>query len=418
MPPLTSLRKIQKTVRRLFERPVPKILIDVTRLVYRRLKGKLPTGIDRVSLEYIRHFAADDTHPPRAVLSLGPFNAVLSAKDSAAVFAAVGRTEPMTWLACRVIMKAFWWRWLCLDVHGAHLFNTGHMGLENPRYAWALRRFGARPIFVISDLIPITHPEYCRPGERERHLMRMRVALSTGTGIVTISQDTLDVLQRFCTDEELKMPPAVASPLAPGLPDIESGPRPIARPYFVIIGTIEPRKNHWLLLQLWRQMVETMGNAAPRLVVIGQRGWECENVVDLLERCAQLKGVVIERPYCSDAELITWLHHAQALLFPSFAEGYGMPLTEALSIGVPVIASDLPVFRETSGDVPEYANPLDGRRWRELIVEYARPDSVLREAQLARMAAFRPTTWPQHFARVDALLATLDAGDVGKSAGN
>ncbi len=390
---------------------VPKILIDVTRLVYRRLKGKLPTGIDRVSLEYIRHYAARNTKPARAVLSLGPFNAVLSATDSAAVFAAVDREASMTWLALRVIVKAFWWRWLCLDVAGNYLFNTGHMGLENPRYAWALRRFGARPVFVISDLIPITHPEYCRPGERERHLTRMRVALSTGSGIVTISQDTLDVLQRFCANKELKMPPAVAAPLAPGLPAIQPGPRPMARPYFVIIGTIEPRKNHWLLLQLWRQMVEKMGSAAPRLVVIGQRGWECENVVDLLERCAQLEGVVVEKPYCSDAELITYLHHARALLFPSFAEGYGMPLTEALAIGVPVIASDLSVFRETSGDVPEYANPLDGRRWEDLIVEYTRPDSVRREAQLKRIEGFRPTTWPQHFARVDALLELLD-GDV------
>ena len=394
---------------------VPKILIDVTRLVYRRLKGKLPTGIDRVSLEYIRHYAAPESRTARAVLSLGPFNAVLSAKDSAAVFAAVDREASMTWLALRVIVKAFWWRWLCLDVKGNYLFNTGHMGLENPRYAWALRHFGARPVFVISDLIPITHPEYCRPGERERHLTRMGVALSTGSGIVTISQDTLDVLQRFCAHKELKMPPAVAAPLAPGLPETQAGPRPMARPYFVIIGTIEPRKNHWLLLQLWRQMVEKMGNQAPRLVVIGQRGWECENVVDLLERCAQLKGVVIERSNCSDAELITYLHHARALLFPSFAEGYGMPLTEALAIGVPVIASDLSVFRETSGEVPEYANPLDGKRWEELIVEYTRPDSVLREAQLKRIEGFHPGIWPQHFARVDALLESLDAGPATKA---
>jgi glycosyltransferase involved in cell wall biosynthesis len=336
----------------------------------------LPTGIDRVSLEYIRHY--QDTS--RAVLSLGPFNAVLSTRDSAAVFAAVGRSNSIFWLAWRVIIKAVWWRWLCLDVRGQYLFNTGHMGLENPRYAWALRRFGARPVFVISDLIPITHPEYCRPGERERHLTR------------------------------------IAAQLAPGLPEIAADSRPIARPYFVIIGTIEPRKNHWLLLQLWRQLVERLGNNAPRLVVIGQRGWECENVVDLLERCVQLKGVVIERPYCSDAELITWLHHARALLFPSFAEGYGMPLTEALAIGVPVIASELSVFRETSGDVPEYANPLDGPRWETLILDYMQPDSVLRGAQLERMRAFRPTTWPQHFARVDALLADLDANPDAKAA--
>ncbi len=394
---------------------VPNILIDVTRLVYRRLKGKLPTGIDRVSIEYIRRYALRKGQAARAVLSLGPFNAVLSAQDSAAMFAAVDRAESMTGLALVVIAKAFLWRWWCLGYKSHYLFNAGHMGLENPRYAWSLRVCGARPMFVVSDLIPITHPEYCRPGERERHRVRMRVALSTGSGIVTISQDTLNVLRRFATSENLAMPPAVAAPLAPGLPDIAAGPRPLAPPYFVVVGTIEPRKNHLLLLQLWRQMVEQLGDAAPRLVVIGQRGWECENVVDLLERCAQLKGFVIEQPYCSDAALITWMHHAQALLFPTFAEGYGMPLTEALSIGVPVIASELSVFRETSGDVPEYANPLDGRRWQELILDYAKADSTLRAAQLERMKDFRATTWEQHFEKVDALLESLEAGQATKA---
>ncbi len=396
------------------EIPVPKILIDVTRLVYRRLKGKLPTGIDRVSIEYIRHYAVRKENSARAVLSLGPFNAVLSARDSAAVFAAVDRAASMTALAMLVIAKAFLWRWWCLGYKGDYLFNAGHMGLENPNYAWSLRVCGARPLFVVSDLIPITHPEYCRPGERERHQVRMRVALSKGHGIVTISQDTLEVLQRFAQSESLRMPPAVAAPLAPGLPDIVPGPRPLAAPYFVVVSTIEPRKNHLLLLQLWRQMVEQLGDAAPRLVVIGQRGWECENVVDLLERCAQLKGFVVEQSYCSDAELITWMHHARALLFPSFAEGYGMPLTEALSIGVPVIASELSVFRETSGEVPEYANALDGKRWQQLILDYAKAESTLRAAQMERMKNFRATTWAQHFEKVDALLNSL-ADKAGKA---
>lgn len=73
--------------------------------------------------------------------------------------------------------------------------------------------------------------------------------------------------------------------------------------YFVVLGTIEPRKNHLLLLQVWRQLIEELGLAAPRLVIIGQRGWECEQVVDLLDRCEVLRGVVLEK---TDVVMLKW----------------------------------------------------------------------------------------------------------------
>lgn len=382
-----------------------RILIDVTRLLYRRLKRHLPTGIDRVSLEYIQHYSAN----ARAVLSLGPFNAVLSARDSNALFEAiVDIKKPFFLLAMRMIGKSFLWRWMKLNVAGSFLFNTGHMGLENKRYAWALRRHGARAIVVVHDLIPITHPEYCRPGEREKHITRMRCAIDASAGIVANSRHTQETLTAFASSDGRTMPPSIVAPLAPGMTHAPAESRPIEAPYFVIISTIEPRKNHWMLLQLWRRLAELKGREAPILVVIGQRGWECENVVDLLERSAQLKGFVIEKPYCSDQELATLLHHAQALLFPSFAEGYGLPVMESLAAGVPVIASDLAVFQEIVGDVPDYAHPLDGKRWEELILDYASPNSAMRRAQLQRLQSFQPTTWQEHFVRVDAFLESFD----------
>jgi glycosyltransferase involved in cell wall biosynthesis len=207
------------------------------------------------------------------------------------------------------------------------------------------------------------------------------------------------------------LPPLVNAWLAPGMSRIVPGKRPMDAPYFVILGTIEPRKNHWLMLQLWRGLIEQMGAQAPRLVVIGQRGWECENVVDMLERCKQLNGFLEEHPACSDEQLITFLHHAQALLFPSFAEGFGMPLVEALAHGLPVIASDLPVFREIAGNIPEYIAPLDGKRWSERVIEYAKPVSPLRQAQLRRMEGYIAPTWAEHFAKVDELMEQLNRTD-------
>jgi glycosyltransferase involved in cell wall biosynthesis len=286
------------------------------------------------------------------------------------------------------------------------LLNTGHSGLESPAYSASLQRLGVRPVFLLHDLIPISHPEYCRAGELERHHRRIDTALKIGRGLILNSRQTLKELQDYADSKSLPLPPAIAAHLAPPtLPP--AGVNPVGTPYFVILGTIEPRKNHWMLLQVWRGLIEKYGSRAPQLIVVGQRGWECENVVDLLERGEHLREHVIELPRCTDAQLATYLHHAQALLFPSFAEGYGLPLVEALSVGTPVIASNLPVFHEIAGDIPEYLDPLDGPGWRSLIDAYSVTDSSMREAQKLRMQHYAPPSWSRHFEQVDAFLEKL-----------
>ena len=95
------------------------------------------------------------------------------------------------------------------------------------------------------------------------------------------------------------------------------------------------------------------------------------------------------------------------MLFPSFAEGYGIPLVEALAAGVPVIASDLPVFREIGQGVPELVAPDDDCAWEATIADYARADSLRRRAQLARLIDFDAPDWSDHFATLDRFLAVL-----------
>jgi glycosyltransferase involved in cell wall biosynthesis len=102
---------------------------------------------------------------------------------------------------------------------------------------------------------------------------------------------------------------------------------------------------------------------------------------------------------------VTYLRHAQALLFPSFTEGYGLPLVEALNLGVPVLASDLPVFREIADDIPEYLDPLDAIGWMKCIESFCQPDAPLRASQLQRISKFAPPTWARHFALLEQLLS-------------
>ncbi|MGH8675975.1 MAG: glycosyltransferase family 4 protein [Burkholderiales bacterium] len=359
-----------------------------------------------MSLEYIRHYQ----HRARAVLSLGPLAAALSPSDSMRMFHGLLRpAECLRRMGMRMALKNIAWDWIRPRTGNSILLNIGNFWFKVTKYyALQLRWLGARPVFFVHDLIPVKHPEYFRPGEGREFLAHLHNVLGIARGIIVNSRDTEAALLGYAKRAGLNCPPIAVVPLAPSWSLMPvSGPRTAVEPYFVILGTIEPRKNHLLLLHLWLALMEGKEGPVPNLYVIGQRGWECENVVDLLERRAPLKGVVIERNDCGDDELANLLHHAQALLMPTFAEGFGLPVVEALAAGVPVIASDLPVFREIAGEIPEYADPIDGRRWKELILDYAQPDSARRAAQLERLKGFRPMTWERHFEIVDRFLESL-----------
>ncbi len=381
--------------------------LDVTRLVDRAIQGLLPTGVDRVTLAYVRHYGRE----ARAVLAEKGWHAVLSASRSRRLFAMLlAETERpsrrmLQWQVVAAVLEAPWTR-----KRPGVLLHTAHSGIEFDRYYDGLGRRGIKLVAMIHDLIPLTHPEYCRPGVLPAQSRRMKVAMTRAAGIIANSADTARSVEKMAPRLGCPVPVMATALLAGGTPVRYPGDRPLAQPYFVVLSTIEPRKNHWMLLHIWRSLVERFGAGAPTLVVIGRRGWECENVVDMLERCEALQGKVIEESDCTDERLHLYLQHAQALLFPSFVEGYGMPLVEALQLGVPVIASHLGVFHEIAGDIPEYLDPLDGLGWTRLILEYDQADSPVRAAQLRRLRGYQAPSWQQHFEVVDAFVDRLSAG--------
>lgn len=291
---------------------------------------------------------------------------------------------------------------------GRIYLNIGHTGLDDDGFRAWTQEADVRPVYFVHDLIPITHPEFCRAGERERHQARMNTVLTTAAGVVGNSKATLDSLAKYAADMRLPQPPAVAAWLGATALPRQEGPAAVqSRPAFVILGTIEGRKNHLMLLHVWTRLAQRLGPRSPQLLIIGQRGWECEQAVDLIERSETLRGSVVEIGRCGDLELAGHLASARALLFPSLAEGYGIPLFEALSSGTPVIASDLPVFREIGQGIPDLLDPIDGPAWERAVMAYAGPDSTPRMAQLERMAGYRAPTWENHFSEVDKWLAAL-----------
>ena len=244
--------------------------------------------------------------------------------------------------------------WKLPERRGPRIFvKTSPNALHRPALISAiLRREQARMVCMVHDMIPIEFPEYARPDGARRHAVRIRTIVDHAAGIIANSQATLNSLLPWMAGDHSRVATSVAHLGTEfiGCHDVDCAASD--RPYFVCIATIEPRKNHLLLLNIWRRLVEEHGDRTPRLLLVGRRGWENEQVLDMIERCPALQGHVEERGRMADEDIPPLLRGARALLLPSFAEGYGMPVSEALALRVPVLCSDLPAWRYCGPGVP------------------------------------------------------------------
>ncbi len=376
----------------------PNLLIDASRLIWRVWSGRLPTGIDKVCLAYLDHFGSR----ARAVVQRGDWRVVLSMRDSQALLGLLRRADPNVRQRLLALASKAMFR-LNRPRVGQIYLNVGHTGLNAPGLkAWAARS-GVRPVYLVHDLIPLTHPQFCREGEAARHEQRIANALTSATGIIANSQATLDDLRRFAENKSLPLPVTLVSWLAGESCAERVQPSKLERPYFITVGTIEGRKNHVVLLRIWQRLVERLGDSAPILVIVGQRGWSAQEALAMLDANP---SHVRELNHCRDDELAGLVAGARALLMPSWAEGYGLPVVEALAKGTPVLANDLPVYRELVGAIPTYVTGNDEQIWEREIIAFT-GDCQERKRQMRAIPDLRITDWPAHFGQVEPWLEKL-----------
>jgi len=387
------------------------ILLDLTRTLSRAGRAA-PTGIDRVELAWARHLQRDPGATCRFAFQSrdklveipGPtasrlVDAVMSAWQGQAP------AERALFLASSIRRSAWFARDLAQQAQprGSILLNLSHARLEREATLARIVGSGLALVALVHDLIPIEFPEYARPGEAERHRARLASLARHSSGLLCNSEATAiglrRELERFGQPVPIRVAHLGLDPLPSPHPEA-AGPRRL-----LFVGTIEARKNHAFLLAVLRDLAgEANRPPPPGLVLVGARGWEAEAAVDLIERSERLRPFLTEAGPVSERELAGFYRSSLALVLPSFAEGYGLPLAEALASGCPAIVSDLPALREIGGAVPDYLHPLDGPGWAQAIRDYAEPDSPRRTAQLARLAGWSAPSWAAHFAAARPLL--------------
>lgn len=396
-------------------------LLDLTRLVSRVGRGPL-TGIDRVELAYLQHllgqsaplFALLRAAPGYVLLDRGGAEALAQRLTGACPWGAPDllsrlhlRQSPARRAAmsdlrrlARASAPARWLGWMLRR----HLpprvtwLNTGHANLVPEVFAALATVPGLTRAVMVHDMIPLDHPEHASPGSPERFERAMRLVGAQADLVICNSATTRDraevhfarwgrVPPMLVAHLGVTPLPATAAPLPPG-------PDP-ARPLFVVLGTIEPRKNHAFLLDLWEGLAASLPAAQmPQLCIIGSRGW-CSAAFFARLDAHPLRGLHIhELPGLSDAQLGAVLLRAHALLFPTLAEGFGLPAAEAAALGLPVICNDLPVFQEVLGNYPIYASVNDRYLWKQ---EILRLSNRAGGEAVNRKTPARLATWAEHF---------------------
>jgi len=262
------------------------------------------------------------------------------------------------------------------------------------------KRAGVRVGAYVYDIIPVTHPEFCDDALVTDFSMAICELCAIADFILTISDATQAALKDFIAENGGRLIPMMTVPLAHHLTrEVDASvkwPQQLRRVkgkrFAAYISTIEGRKNHLYVVNIWRRLI-AQGIDMPDLVFVGRHGWKIGALTDVLTATNNLDGRLHIAHNLSDGELNAVYAKCEFSIFTSVVEGWGLPVGESLFHGRPCIASDTSSIPEVGGDLVDYVDPFNLTQgvdvFRRMIT-----DKVYRESRARTIRdRFVPRTW-------------------------
>ena len=285
-----------------------------------------------------------------------------------------------------------------------------------------LKSRGVRVAVYVYDIIPVIYPQFSYQNTVSHFLNYLGAHLQYADLILVSAEATKEMLKDLEAQLGLPEIPCVVCPLGADFiaepdeddPGIPPEVRALAgKRYILSVGTIEPRKNHRLLLDAYDRALGEMG---VELVFAGKRGWNVDELMARIERTAEKSPGFHHFIGLPDAAIDFLYRHAFLTAFPTFMEGFGLPIVESLQRGTPVIASDIPVLREVGGDACVYFPPEDPEAFLQAVRALLEDPSA--EAALrGQVKTFVPLSWEEAGAKIMEALKVLFPAEPRKPLG-
>jgi glycosyltransferase involved in cell wall biosynthesis len=281
-------------------------------------------------------------------------------------------------------------------------------------------------VVICYDIIPFLFPQFFLAQDVESFRIYWEQMFHSADLLIVNAKCTKNDIENYCQSRNLALTNIAVAALGCDLTKAHGDnayplrPELLAEHYVLFVSTIEPRKNHRLLLSVWRALIADglIGRTGFKLVFVGRRGWMNEDVQGQLDQNL-FSGSVLHLEHVDDAELSSLYANAAFCVYPSLYEGFGLPVVEAFAQGKAVICSTGGSLGELFEGVMPCIAAHDESAWRQQIASWIAYPNQPKEAVSRMASCFQAKTWPEAMSNLIALsLASVKSPTTAKRENN